>query len=235
MFVNSESVATMMNTKLIEQVMNNLLKENKSVKDQGKTRFCMVKQGLLSEKSRKDEYFQEACCEFEGKMQRSVQVSQVKRFYPGEEQPTNDHSCQSLEDKPTGDVPKNSHQGQIICSEITNLILTSKKSDDIEYYQLAHGEEEEESSQNNKKGHRSPNLLRSDGKAMKKKKGSIAQPANHVYFIRKIKRYRVRNVQKEYFNNCQNLPHSESTWEPEEFEFEFEFFNGGSASEALVK
>ena len=142
MFVNSESVATMMNTKLIEQVMNNLLKENKSLKDQGKTRFCKVKQGLLSEKSRKDKYFQEACCEFEGKMERSVQVSQVKRFYPGEEQPTNDHSYQSLEDKPTGDVPKNSYQGQIICFEITNLILTSKKSDDIEYYQLAYSEEE---------------------------------------------------------------------------------------------
>ena len=60
-------------------------------------------------------------------MQGFIQVSQVKRFYPGEEQPTTDHICQPLEDKPTGDISKNSHQYQTISYRATDSTLTGEE------------------------------------------------------------------------------------------------------------
>ena len=41
---------------------------------------------LLSKKTNKAKYFQEYCNKFEGKVQITVKVSGVKRYYPGEEQ-----------------------------------------------------------------------------------------------------------------------------------------------------
>ena len=44
---------------------------------------CIVElEGFLSEKTNEAEYFEEACGEFEGKMQRSVQVSHIKLYFP---------------------------------------------------------------------------------------------------------------------------------------------------------
>lgn len=41
---------------------------------------------LLSEKTNKAEYFQEACRKFQGKVQNIVNVSRTKRYHFGEEQ-----------------------------------------------------------------------------------------------------------------------------------------------------
>ena len=60
-------------------------------------------------------------------MQGVVQVSQVKQFYAWEEQPKTDHIRQSLKDKSTGDVPKNSHKNQTISCRATDSTLTSKE------------------------------------------------------------------------------------------------------------
>ena len=48
------------------------------------------------------------------------------------------------------------------------------------------------------------------------KKKSTKQPANNVYFIKKIEGHRVRNGQAEFLIIWLNFPHSELTWEPEE-------------------
>ena len=66
----------------------------------------IVKQGLLSEKTSEAEYFQEACGDFEGKMQGSVHVSGTKQCYLGEQQASPEHNRQSSEDKPIANVLK---------------------------------------------------------------------------------------------------------------------------------
>lgn len=48
------------------------------------------------------------------------------------------------------------------------------------------------------------------------KKKPTKQPANNVYFIKKIKVPRVRNGQMEFLIIWPNFPHSDSTWEPKE-------------------
>ena len=66
-------------------------------------------------------------------MQGSVHVSRMKHYYAGEEQPSTKHTRQSLEDKPTKDMLKNSHEHQTLGYETTDSILTSKdKSDHLE-------------------------------------------------------------------------------------------------------
>ena len=50
MFVNSGSVVTMMNTKLIEQIINNLLKKNDSLKYQFDTRNHRITSCIKSKK-----------------------------------------------------------------------------------------------------------------------------------------------------------------------------------------
>ena len=64
-------------------------------------------------------------------------VSQVKRYYPGEEQTSNEHPRQSLEDKPIEDVPKNSRDDLATCYMATDSTLTSEEeSCDIENHNL---------------------------------------------------------------------------------------------------
>lgn len=43
------------------------------------------------------------------------------------------------------------------------------------------------------------------------KKDSIKQPAHDVYFFKKMKKRRVRNVQKRFFIKRENFSHIEST------------------------
>lgn len=69
---------------------------------------------LLSEKTNKAEYFQEACRKFQGKVQNIVNVSRTKRYHFGEKQTLTEHPYQQLEDNLGGNLSKSSHEDLII-------------------------------------------------------------------------------------------------------------------------
>ena len=54
----------------------------------------------------------------------------MKHYYAGEEQPSTKHTRQSLEDKPTKDMLKNSHEHQTLGYETIDSILTSEDNSD---------------------------------------------------------------------------------------------------------
>ena len=100
-------------------------------------------------------------------MPGSVQVSQVKRYYPGEEHTLNEHPRKSLEDKPTEDVPKNSHEDRTTCYMTTGSTLTSEEGNyDIENHGLTLIEEKNELIQNIDKVQSAANFSTSEDKAM---------------------------------------------------------------------
>lgn len=76
----------MMNNKLIEQVIINLLKKSKALKDQSKhesmnDNHTVQLEGLLSMTKKKVEYFQETCDKLKEKMQKSLIATQLKQSY----------------------------------------------------------------------------------------------------------------------------------------------------------
>ena len=77
----------------------------------------------------------------------------MKRYYRGEEQTTTDHNRPSLEDKYTGEIPKNSRHNQITFYEKTDSKLSSKEeSDDSENHHLTVNYEKHQLTQKSKTG-----------------------------------------------------------------------------------
>ena len=77
----------------------------------------------------------------------------MKRYYRDEEQPTTDHTRLSLEDKYTGEIPKNSRHKQITFYETTNSKLSStEESDDSENHHLTVNYKKHQFTQKSKTG-----------------------------------------------------------------------------------